>query len=189
MMRPFILSSAGLTLLLALAAPAQANPEPLDGEEKNEQPREGGNAIDKATGAGTERPMTGMGSLPPEAYAIIGDFLAAVASGDGWAAVEVIDEAWKQPPDASLTFGYLAPVDGPAESVLDQIDESRTPLPMVGEAGSEVTVAAPEPTPPPESILDFIDQPTPAPAGTQDAAKPAANQAPRPAVAPSPPPP
>jgi hypothetical protein len=189
MMRPFTLSSASLALLLALAAPAQANPEPLDDEEKDEQPREGGNAIDKATGAGTQRPMTGIGSLPPEGYAIIGDFLAAVAKGDGWSAVEVIQQAWSQPDASPATFGYLAPVDGPAESILDQMDESQAPLPMVGEAGSDVTVAGQEPTPPPESILDFIDQPAPAPSATQDAAKPAANQAPRPAVAPSPPPP
>ena len=57
------------------------------------------------------------------------------------------------------------PPDAPAESVLDELDESGTPLPMVGEPGSEVTVAAEETTPPSESFLDYIDTaPAPQPA-------------------------
>ena len=68
------------------------------------------------------------------------------------------------------------------------MDESGTPLPMVGEPGSEVTVAPEAPTPPAESILDFIDQPdSPPTTAAQDAAKPAVDQAPGPAVSQPPP--
>lgn len=70
--------------------------------------------------------------------------------------------------------------DAPAESVLDQIDERQAPLPMVGEPGSTsaATIPAPAPseaTPPPESILDYLDsalQPQPA----QDTAKAVVDQ-------------
>ena len=173
--------AALIAAVSASAASANMPPDPDDEPEASDG-NKGGNAIDKATEAGTGLPMTGAGSLPPEGYAIIGDFLASMASGDGWAAVDVINEAWKQPQDdAASPFGWLAPADGPAESVLDQIDESQAPLPMVGEAGSQVAVSGAEPTPPPESILDYLDS-APTPAGAQDATKPAANQAPRPAV-------
>lgn len=182
----FVWMAVTLTAAAASAASANMPADPQEDAPEASSDSKGGNAIDKATEAATGLPMTGAGSLPPEGYAIIGDFLASMARGDGWSAAEVVLEAWRQPQDeSSSTFGWLAPVDGPAESILDQIDESGTPLPMVGEAGSEVTVAAPQPTPPAESILDSIDQP--APPAAQDAAKPAADQAPRPAVQAPPP--
>jgi hypothetical protein len=183
--------SIAATLMAAVSA-ASANPVPddlHDDEPEAKEDKKGGNAIDRTTATGTERPLTGAGSLPPEGYAIIADFLNFVSIGDVWSAAEVIEEAWDQPEDdSSSPFSWLAPADAPAESILDQMDESGTPLPMVGEPGSEVTVAPEAPTPPAESILDFIDQPdSPPTTAAQDAAKPAANQAPGPAVSPPPP--
>ena len=186
----FRLRSMTAALMVALAASAaSANLTlPDDKEDEKSDEKKGGNAIDKNTAqpAAPERPMTGAGSLPPEGYAIIADFLNFVATGDVWSAAGVIEDAWDRPEaDSSSTFSWLEPADGPAESILDQLDESGTPLPMVGEPGSEVTVAPEGPTPPPESILDFIDTapaPQPAVSTTQDAAQPAVNQAPRPAV-------
>jgi hypothetical protein len=182
-------------ILMAAVSGASGNPVPddlHDDEPEAKEDKKGGNAIDKTTAAGTERPLTGAGSLPPEGYAIIGDFLTFVATGDVWSAAGVIEDAWDQPEaDSASPFSWLTPTDGPAESILDQMDEGGTPLPMVGEPGSEVTVAPEEPTPPPESILDFID---PAPAAqsaagaAQDTAKPAVDQASRPAVMQTPPP-
>ena len=181
--------------LMAAASAASANPVPddlHDDEPEAKEDKKGGNAIDMTTAAGTERSLTGAGSLPPEGYAIIADFLNFVATGDVWSAAGVIEDAWDRPEaDSSSPFSWLAPADAPAESILDQMDESGTPLPMVGEPGSEVTVAPEAPTPPPESILDFIDTapaPEPAVSTAQDAAKPAVDQASRPAVMQTPPP-
>ncbi len=81
---------------------------------------------------------------------------------------------------------FVAFVSRALNLVEGQIDESQAPLPMVGEAGSQVAVSGAEPTPPPESILDYLDS-APTPAGAQEATKPAANQAPRPAVQAPPP--
>ena len=147
--------------LMAVVSAASANPVPddlHDDEPEAKEDKKGGNAIDRTTAAGTERPLTGAGSLPPEGYAIIADFLNFVSIGDVWSAAGVIEQAWDQPEDdSSSPFSWLTPADAPAESILDQMDESGTPLPMVGEPGSEVTVAPEAPTPPAESILDFID--------------------------------
>jgi hypothetical protein len=77
------------------------------------------------------------------------------------------------------------PIDGPAESILDQIDERQEQLPMVGELGttSAATVPARQTeTPPPESILDYLDSAPPPPPAAQDPAKPAVNQAAAPPV-------
>lgn len=172
--------------LMAAVSAVSANPVPNDlhdDEPEAKEDKKGGNAIDKTTAAGTARPMTGAGSLPPEAYGLMGEFWGSMLVGDYAGAAWAIADSPEAPPEAD--FSYLPPTDGPAESVLDQLNESGTPLPMVGEPGSEVTVAAEEPTPPPESILDFIDTapaPQPAVSTTQDAAKPAVDQAPKPAV-------
>lgn len=171
-------------LMAALSASAASATMPPDDEPEASDGKKGGNAIDKSTETGTGTSMTGAGSLPPEGYTIIGDFLALVSAGDVWGATELVRDAGGPPQDDPSTFGYLAPIDGPAESILDQIDESQASLPMVGEAGSEGTVAGAQPTPP-ESTLDHLDA-APAPAASQDAAKPAANQALRPAPAPPP---
>lgn len=172
-------------LMAALSASAALATMPPDDEPEASDGKKGGNAIDKSTEAGTGVPTTGAGSLPPEGYTIIGDFLALVSAGDVWGASERVREAGGPPQDDSSTFGYLAPIDGPAESILDQIDESQALLPMVGEAGGEGTIAGAQPTPPPESTLDHLDS-APAPAASRDAAKTAANQALRPAPAPPP---
>jgi hypothetical protein len=177
--------SIAATLMAAVSA-ASANPVPddlHDDEPKAEEDKKGGNAIDKTTAAGTARPMTGAGSLPPEVYGLMGEFWGSMLVGDYAGAAWAVAESPESPPEAD--FSYLQPADGPAESILDQIDESGTPLPMVGEPGSEVTAAPEARTPPPESILDFIDTapaPQPAVSTAQDAAKPAVNQAPKPAV-------
>jgi hypothetical protein len=171
------------TLMAAVSA-ASANPVPddlHDDEPEAKEDKKGGNAIDQATG--TARPMTGAGSLAPEAYGLMGEFWGSMLVGDYAGAAWAIADSPESPPEAD--FSYLAPTDGPAESILDQLDESGTPLPMVGEPGSEVTVAPAAPTPPPESILDFIDTapaPQPAVSTTHEAAKPAVDQAPKPAV-------
>ena len=179
-------------ILMAAVSGASGNPVPddlHDDEPEAKEDKKGGNAIDKTTAAGTERPLTGAGSLPPEAYGLMGEFWGSMLVGDYAGAAWAIADSPESPPEAD--FSYLAPTDGPAESILDQMDEGGTPLPMVGEPGSEVTVAPEEPTPPPESILDFIDT---APAAqsaagaAQDTAKPAVDQASRPAVMQTPPP-
>jgi hypothetical protein len=175
------------TLMAAVSA-ASANPVPddlHDDEPEASDEKKGGNAIDKTTAAGTGQPMTGAGSLSPEGYKIMGEFWGSMLVGDYGGAAWAITEREASEADSPSTFSWLAPADGPAESILDQLDESGTPLPMVGEPGSEVTVAAEEPTPPPESILDFIDTapaPEPAVSTTQEAAKSAVNQAPKPAL-------
>lgn len=71
-------------------------------------------------------------------------------------------------------------VDAPAESVLDQMDESDAQLPMVGMPGTQsqsLDAMGAIPTPPPESILDFIDE-SPNPAVNQ-ATPPKVVEAPR----------
>jgi len=198
-MRGLKLWSIAATLMAVVSASAVfANPPPDLDDDEPEAPGEnkGGNAIDKTTPA----PASGQSGLSPRDYEIIGDFWGQflqagepfsgaleVAHSDGFTIID--------PPSLRLT---TAPTDGPAESVLDQIDERLAPPVLVGMPGSEASSAtgtAPAPTeasvPPPESILDFIDTtpaPPPAAGPTQEAAKPAVDQAPKPAVVKSPPP-
>jgi hypothetical protein len=190
------LLSVAASLMVALAAPmAFANQPPIDDKKEEENgDKKGGNATDKATTpSATAKPAaTNQTSRPPinytkESVEFWGLFLS---SGDPFAgALEAADVGrWTAAP-SSLEV-VTSPPDAPAESVLDQLDESQAPLPMVGEPGSEVTVAAEAPTPPPESVLDYIDSapaPQPAVSTTQEASKPAVNQAPKPAVAETPP--
>jgi hypothetical protein len=85
----------------------------------------------------------------------------------------------KPTPTQSQPAPYQEPQPGdlPAESVLDEIDDDG-PLPMVGEPGSGTALKAfdeiGDGTPPPESILDQIDE----------SPKPAVNQATPPPVVP-----
>ena len=186
MIQRLTLLAATAALLIGLTAPmarAQEEDEEPGFDEQESGAKEGGHAIDNKTEVAKERPMTGPGSIPPEAYAILTPFWGSMLAGDyGGAAYSV----WPEDDDreSGANFSWLAPIDGPAESILDQLDERGTPLPMVGEPGSEVTVAGAAPTPPPESVLDYIDPPAPmlAPTGEQNAVKPAANQAPAPPV-------
>src|SRR6185312_488333 len=96
--------SIAATLLAVVSASAvSANPPPdLDDDEPEvkEDEKNGGNAIDTTTEAGTGLPMTGASSLPPEGYAIMGDFLARMATGDLWGAADVITEAWREPDES-----------------------------------------------------------------------------------------
>jgi len=180
-----LLPIAATLMAAASASTVSANmpPDLHDDEPEVKEEKKGGNAIDKTTAASTARPMTGAGSLPPEAYGLMGEFWGSMLVGDYAGAAWAIADSPEAPPEAD--FSYLAPTDGPAESVLDQLDESHTPLPMVGEPGSEVAVAPEAPTPPSESILDYLDSapaPQPAVSTTQEASKPAVDQASKPAV-------
>ena len=192
-----IMLAATATLMVALTAPtAFANLPPLDDKKEEEGgDKKGGNAADKATSPSdaTEPAAPNQTSRPPinytkESVDFWGLFLS---SGDPFAgALEAADVGLGRLPPTYLE-PTSAPPDAPAESILDAIDESQAPLPMVGEPGSQVSSAAgtgtsaPAATPPPESFLDYIDTvpaPQPAVSTTQEASKPAVNQAPKPAV-------
>ena len=109
----------------------------------------------------------------PGAYEDMAEFWGLFL-GSGTPFVGALEAAHDDDP----VFGRLPPLqvttrpaDAPAESILDAIDESQAPLPMVGEPGSQVSSAAgtgtsaPAATPPPESFLDYIDTvPAPQPA-------------------------
>jgi hypothetical protein len=177
-------------LIAVLAAPAWANNPPPD-EEKDE--RRGGNAIDNA-GEKAATPTI----QPPGYYEVMGDFWAQfLARGVDAAAGSMF---WgTSPEDLPATSSadlYILPIDGPAESILDQMDESQANLVLVGMPGSAQesggaagaitgTQSAPAPSPPPEaSILDQIEaMPAPSsPPVNPDSAKPAANQAKAPQI-------
>jgi hypothetical protein len=199
------LLSLATASLLALAAPAaRANPPPLDHpEEKQDQEKLGGNAIDRAASGLTAEDE-------PDDYEIDAYFWAVILGLDPEelddSDFETLEEELAQQLRDSGTLsrgepfidvgGKPAPTtpepveapelelltDAPAESVLDQIDERQAPLPMVGEFGSTsaATLPAPAPpaettAPPPESILDYLDSAPPQ--ATQDPAKPAVNEA------------
>lgn len=123
--------------LLALAGPAWANnppPDPLDAE------RRGGNAIDNAAG------KTAQPARPPGYYEVMGDFWAQFLGQGADAAVGSM--LWmtspeELPPTSSADL-YIKPIDGPAESVLDQIDESQAGLVLVGTPGSAQESGAPQ---------------------------------------------
>lgn len=171
--------------LLALAGPAWANnppPDPLDAE------RRGGNAIDNAAG------KTAQPARPPGYYEVMGDFWAQFLGQGADAAVGSM--LWmtspeELPPTSSADL-YIKPIDGPAESVLDQIDESQAGLVLVGTPGSAqesgaatATQSAPAEGPPPEeSILDYIDAAPapPSPSVNPDSTKQAVNQAKAPQI-------
>lgn len=198
----FRLRSMAAALMVALAAsPASANLT-LPGDEQDEKSDEktGGNAIDNAAAkpAASKPPSGNRSGLSSSAYEEMAEFWGLFL-GSGTPFVGALEAAHDDPvftydsPSLQVT---TRPTDAPAESILDAIDESQAPLPMVGEPGSQASSAAgtgasaAAATPPPESILDFIDTapaPQPAVSTAQDAAKPAVNQAPKPAVVETPP--
>jgi hypothetical protein len=202
-----ILQAAAATLMVAMAAPtAFANQPPLDDKKEEESgDKKGGNSADKATAkpATSKLPSSNQSGLSPAAYDEMAEFWGLFL-GSGTPFVGALEAAHNDPaftidpPSLQLT---TKPTDGPAESVLDQIDESLAPPVLVGQPGSAAsagagTTPAPAPsagetpTPPSESILDFIDTaPTPQPAVStaQEASKPAVNQAPKPSVVETPP--
>jgi len=195
--------------MIGIAAHAALADEDAEDEKKDEpksDQRKGGNAIDNATSkpAAAVGPVIDRASLPPGYYEDMGQFWATLYESGSFIQ-GAHDLALKlstpsiDPPSLSL---YIKPVDGPAESVLDQIDESQAAPLLVGQPGSEAnsatgtggssgsTATAPATaevlTPPPESILDVIDgappAPQPAAPSTQASVKPAVNQTPRPAA-------
>lgn len=185
------------SLVAAAASTAAANPPPPDDSETEEDgEKSGGNAVDNSTtdpAAGGPRKPAGS-DLAPGAYAEMADFwslfltsgnpfLAAYGAGRG------SDEDFSTPPSLQL---QTAPIDGPAESILDDIDDG--PILLVGAPGNYYAQPAAEPgadsgattTPPPESILDFLDEAQPiappAAGALTGPANSAMNQAPRPQV-------
>ena len=182
------------TLMVALTASvASANLAlPDDKEDEKSDEKKGGNAIDNATAPSTTaKPPS---SLSPGAYEDMAEFWGLFL-GSGTPFVGALEAAHDDDPvftyDSPSLQVTTRPADAPAESILDAIDESQAPLPMVGEPGSQASSAAgtgasaPAATPPPESILDFIDTAPasqPAVSTARDTAKPAVNQAPKPAV-------
>ena len=211
--RSTLLSVAASLMVAMVAPPASANLAPIDDKKDEEGDKKGGNAADKATAkpATTKPPSGNQSGLSPGAYDDMAEFWALFLAS-GTPIVGALEGARNDsafivdPPSLQL----IQPTDGPAESVLDQIDESLAPPVLVGLPGSEAssatgsgnnagtgTTPAPAPaagetpTPPSESILDFIDTapaPQPAVSTTQEASKPAVDQASKPAVVKSPPP-
>ena len=177
-------------VLAVLAAPAWANNPPPD--EENDE-RKGGNAIDNAA-----RKASTPVAQPPGYYEVMGDFWAQFLSRGADAAAGSMfwgTSPEDLPPTSSADL-YILPIDGPAESILDQMDESQAGLVLVGTPGSAQesggaagaatgTQSAPTQGPPPEeSILDQIDATPapPSPAVNPDSAKPAVNQAQAPQI-------
>lgn len=173
-------------LLALLAAPAWANNPPPD--EENAE-RKGGNAIDNAAQKATAPP-----AQPPGYYETMGNFWAEFLAGGPAAAAGNIFWATspEELPATSSADLYILPIDGPAESILDQMDESQAGLVLVGTPGSaqesggaagtatgtqSASTSASAP-PPEESILDQIDATPvqPSPPVNPDSAKPAVNQ-------------
>jgi hypothetical protein len=199
--------------LLALAAPAAfANPPPLDDDaEERDEEKAGGNAIDQAVSGVIVDELPddyeidaffwafALGLDPEDMEDSEFDTLAEEleyqlsTSGRLWRGEPFVKVGgmWAPEPAAPAPAAEPAPaaapeqpIDGPAESVLDQIDERQAQLPMVGEPGTTSAATIPAPaatTPPPESILDYLDTAR-QPQAIQDAAKPAANQATPPRV-------
>lgn len=185
------------SLVAAAASTAAANPPPPDDPETEEDgEKSGGNAVDNATtdpaAGGPRKPASS--DLAPGAYADMADFWGLfLTSGNPFQAaygtVRGSDEDFSTPPSLQL---QTAPIDGPAESILDEIEDG--PILLVGSPGdyyaqpaTESGAATAATTTTPESILDYLDeQPQPSqPASGGSAAGPAnaaVNQAQRPQV-------
>jgi hypothetical protein len=210
--RSILLSLMAASLAALAAPAALANPAPLDHQEEEEGDREkgGGNAIDRAApGATAERRgkpddyeidlyfwaaflgLDDPSDLEDSEFATLDEEIDQVLrdSGKLWRGESFVDVGGTPAPSGpgpTEASELELLTDAPAESVLDQIDERQAPLPMVGEPGSTsaATIPAPAPseaTPPAESILDYLDS-APQPQPTQDAAKPAVNQAAPPTI-------
>jgi hypothetical protein len=207
-----LLAMAAMLLAAVSTSTASANPLPNDQEPRAANERKGGNAIDKSAGKpATPSPSAGRSSLPPAAYEEMAEFWALFLASGSYDLAGYVRGTGGADPDTSIPPLELItrPEDGPAESILDALDESQAAPVLVGEPGSATPAAGGggaqpatagtgassgtagsggAPTPPDETIMDYLDQastPTPAPSTAQDAAKPAANQATRPATTPS----
>ncbi len=183
------------SLVAAAASTAAANPPPPDDSETEEDGEKGGgNAADNATtdpvAGGPRKP--GGSDLAPGAYAHMADFWSLfLTSGNPFQAaygtVRGSDEDFSTPPSLQL---QTAPIDGPAESILDEIEDG--PILLVGSPGDYYAQPATESgaatavTTTPESILDYLDEPQPSQAASGGSAtgpaNTAVNQAQRPQV-------
>lgn len=204
--RSALLPLAAAALLMLAAPPVRANPPPLDHpDEERDADRAGGNAIDQAASGviADELPddyeidayfwAFALGLEPEDledsefdtleeelAYQL--SMIGRLQRGEPFVVVGGIRTSELPTPAPAAAPAQAAapeqPIDGPAESILDQIDEAQAQLPMVGELGtsSAATNAAPADTPPPESILDYLDA-APQHTAAKDATKPAVNQA------------
>jgi hypothetical protein len=197
--------SLATALSLVLAAPAvRANPAPLDHPEEEQgegKERADGNAIDRAAYEGPDDYEIdayfwafALGLDPEDMEDSEFDTLeeeltyqlstsGRLRRGEPFVVVGGIRTSEQATPAPAAEPAPPAapeqPIDGPAESVLDQIDERQAQLPMVGELGTTSAAtapASPTETPPPESILDYLDS-VPQPPAAQDPAKPAVNRA------------
>lgn len=185
------MASLRITLIVAslLALPTTltwANNPPPDDEDDE---RNGGNAIDSAA-----RKAATPTVQPPGYYEVMGDFWGQFLARGADAAVGSM--FWgTSPEDLPATSSadlYILPIDGPAESILDQMDENQAGLVLVGMPGNAQesggaagaatgTQVAPAPD---ESILDQMDESPapPRPLVNPDSAKPAVNQATAPQI-------
>jgi hypothetical protein len=188
-----LLRLAVVALLALSGAAANANPPPPDDADSEEDgEKSGGNAVDNAAAnpAPGGAPQAASAGLTPRAYAEMAEFWGLfLTSGNPFLAAYGTprggDEDLSAPPSLQL---QTAPIDGPAESILDDIDDG--PILLVGAPGNSYAQPAAQPgaepgattTPPPESILDFLDEASPTPPAPAAAgpASSALNQAQRP---------
>lgn len=143
----------GLATALLLASSAIANPEP----EIDDRIFKGGNAIDRIARLA--------GALPQEYLPL--KYMLSTLEGRILLYRYWLFRMMYGRPGTPTASGEAAPMpepdlDGPpAESVLDELDESQAPPVLVGEPGTRLqsldTMGAIG-TPPPESILDQIDE-------------------------------
>lgn len=178
-----LLRLATVALLALSGTAASANPPPPDDAESEEGgEKSGGNAVDNAA-ANPARQAPGA-ALTPRAYAEMAEFWGLfLTSGNPFLAAYGTprgDEDLSAPPSLQL---QTAPIDGPAESILDDIEDG--PILLVGAPGNYYAQPAAQPgadsgattTPPPESILDFLDGAPPTPPAQAEAAAGPANSA------------
>lgn len=157
-----LLGFAAAALLVSAMSFATANPEP----EVDDQEFKGGNAMDRI--AATAR------MLPQEYWPL--KYMLSSIEGRILLYRYWLFRMMYGRPGTPTTSGetppepQLGPDDAPAESVLDQMDESDAPPLLVGEPGTRLQsldAMGAIPTPPAESTLDQIEE----------SPKPAANQA------------
>lgn len=185
--RSALLRLAVVALLALSGTAASANPPPPDDADSEEDgEKSGGNAVDNAAtnpAPGGARQVAGAG-LSPRAYEEMAEFWGLfLTSGNLFLAAYGTprgDEDLSAPPSLQL---QTAPLDGPAESILDDIEDG--PILLVGAPGNYYAQPAAQPgadpgattTPPPESILDFLDEAPPTPPAQAEAAAGPANSA------------
>lgn len=191
-MRRWFLLSATTAMAIAIAAPAARADEPVDDDTEGADEVKSGNAVDNAT---SDPAVGARVNMSPRAYEEMADFWGFfLAYGSPFHAALSVDPEdrddfgfWSSPPSTG-------PIDTPAESILDEINDG--PILLVGTPGGYYAQPASgeaagatsggTATPPPESILDYMDDSPPAPTPSAGAApataNSAVNQAPTPAI-------